>query len=95
MKIRNLTVLSVALIAMGCGISINGTGGCDNDDRDVRPSAYVDSWISIPYEVRKVIAPGVSPSQIEVVSYGEEKPVDPGHNEAAWAKNRRVQIVYE
>ena len=42
-----------------------------------------------------LVAQGVSPSQIEVVSYGEEKPVDPGHNEAAWAKNRRVQIVYE
>ncbi len=37
---------------------------------------------------------GASPSQIETVSYGEEKPADPGHNEAAWAKNRRVEIVY-
>ncbi len=37
---------------------------------------------------------GVSDSQMEVISYGEERPVDPGHNEAAWAKNRRVDIVY-
>ncbi len=37
---------------------------------------------------------GASPEQIETVSYGEEKPADPGHNEAAWAKNRRVEIVY-
>jgi len=29
------------------------------------------------------------------VSYGEEKPVDPGHDEAAWARNRRVEIVYQ
>ncbi len=37
---------------------------------------------------------GASTSQIRVVSYGEERPVDPRHNEAAWAKNRRVEIVY-
>lgn len=37
---------------------------------------------------------GASSSQIEVISYGEEKPADDMHNEAAWAKNRRVEIIY-
>jgi peptidoglycan-associated lipoprotein len=37
---------------------------------------------------------GVASNRITTVSYGEEKPVDPGHNEAAWAKNRRVEILY-
>lgn len=37
---------------------------------------------------------GVSRDQIEVVSYGEERPVAMGHDEAAWALNRRVEIVY-
>lgn len=37
---------------------------------------------------------GVSGSQLTMVSYGAERPIDPGHNEAAWAKNRRVDIVY-
>jgi peptidoglycan-associated lipoprotein len=32
---------------------------------------------------------GVDTKRMETVSYGKEKPVDPGHNEAAWAKNRR------
>jgi len=27
------------------------------------------------------------------VSYGEEKPLDPGHDEAAWTKNRRAQFA--
>lgn len=35
---------------------------------------------------------GVKPSRMSTVSYGKEKPIDPGHNEAAWAKNRRVHI---
>lgn len=37
---------------------------------------------------------GAAKEQIGTVSYGEEKPLDPGHNEAAWSKNRRALIVY-
>ena len=36
---------------------------------------------------------GASQGQISVLSYGEERPADPGHSEDAWAKNRRVQII--
>ena len=32
---------------------------------------------------------GIKASRITTISYGEERPLDPGHNEAAWAKNRR------
>ncbi len=38
---------------------------------------------------------GVSSAQTRSVSYGEELPVDEGHNNEAWAKNRRVNIIYE
>ena len=37
---------------------------------------------------------GVADSQLEAVSFGKEKPSDPGHDEAAWAKNRRAEIAY-
>lgn len=37
---------------------------------------------------------GAAFGQLTVVSYGEERPVDRGHDESAWAKNRRVEIVY-
>ena len=37
---------------------------------------------------------GVSPDQIQVVSYGEEKPAAEGHDEEAWRLNRRVEITY-
>ena len=36
---------------------------------------------------------GVQQDRLSVISYGEEKPVDPGHDEAAWAKNRRDEFV--
>jgi peptidoglycan-associated lipoprotein len=35
---------------------------------------------------------GVNDNQIEAVSFGKERPVDPASNEAAWAKNRRAEI---
>lgn len=38
---------------------------------------------------------GVSSRQIRVVSYGEERPVDPRSNEEAWALNRRAEIAYQ
>lgn len=45
--------------------------------------------------VREVMeSGGVFPDQLEAVSYGEERPRALGSNEAAWAENRRVEIVY-
>jgi peptidoglycan-associated lipoprotein len=41
-----------------------------------------------------VQAAGGSASQLEVISYGKEKPVCREHNEDCWSKNRRVEIVY-
>ena len=35
-----------------------------------------------------LVGHGIEPTRIEVVSYGEEKPLDPRHNETAWAMNR-------
>lgn len=37
---------------------------------------------------------GVAQSQISIVSYGKEKPAVSGHDEAAYAKNRRAVVVY-
>jgi peptidoglycan-associated lipoprotein len=36
---------------------------------------------------------GVKASQIKTISYGEERPLDAGHDEDAWAKNRRAHFV--
>jgi peptidoglycan-associated lipoprotein len=36
---------------------------------------------------------GVSARQISVTSYGEERPVNDGHDDAAWQQNRRVEIA--
>jgi peptidoglycan-associated lipoprotein len=36
---------------------------------------------------------GIDPMRIRTISYGKDKPADPGHDEAAWAKNRRDDFV--
>lgn len=38
---------------------------------------------------------GVEANRLSTVSYGEELPLDPGHDEAAWAKNRRAHFKVE
>ncbi len=39
-----------------------------------------------------LVSLGVSASRIDTVSYGEERPTDPRHHEAAWAQNRRAKF---
>lgn len=36
---------------------------------------------------------GIASDRLSTISYGEEKPADPGHDEAAWTKNRRDEFV--
>lgn len=49
---------------------------------DRRARAVADFLVSL----------GVPPHGLSTVSYGSELPVDPGHNESAWSKNRRVYL---
>lgn len=39
-------------------------------------------------------AEGAGSSTIQTISYGEERPANPAHNDAAWQQNRRVEIAY-
>lgn len=43
---------------------------------------------------RALLLQGATEAQISTVSYGAERPAVAGHDEAAWAKNRRVEVVY-
>lgn len=78
----------------------------DNTDVSVRLEGHTDERGSREYNIglgdrrassvaRLFQVQGVAGERIETVSFGEEKPAVEGHNEKAWAKNRRVEIVYE
>src|ERR1700722_19394644 len=43
---------------------------------------------------RALLLQGATETQLSTVSYGAERPAVAGHDEAAWSKNRRVEIVY-
>ncbi len=40
-----------------------------------------------------LISLGISPGRISTISYGKERPLDPGHNEEAWTRNRRAHPI--
>jgi peptidoglycan-associated lipoprotein len=77
----------------------------DHSDARIRLEGNTDERGSPEYNIglgmrraqavrQALLLQGASAGQITVVSYGAEHPVDPAHNEDAWAKNRRVDIVY-
>lgn len=73
-------------------------------DAKVRVEGYTDERGSREYNMalgqrrantvaNYLIMNGVPRYNIETVSYGEERPANPGHNERAWAENRRAELV--
>ncbi|AOY59484.1 MULTISPECIES: peptidoglycan-associated lipoprotein Pal [Desulfococcus] len=77
----------------------------DNPNRSVTIEGHCDERGTTEYNLalgdrraqsvkRYLETLGVAASRMTPVSYGEESPADPGHDEEAWAKNRRAQFVF-
>ena len=41
----------------------------------------------------KLVSLGLDPAMLPTITFGEEKPVDTGHDDAAWKKNRRAELI--
>jgi peptidoglycan-associated lipoprotein len=76
-----------------------------NPNMKVRLEGHTDERGSREYNIglgerraqavrRALMLQGAGDSQVVTVSYGEERPAVAGSDESAWAKNRRVEIVY-
>lgn len=65
-------------------------GHCDERGTDEYNLALGERRARAAYEFLVLL--GVDPERLNIISYGEEKPLDPGHNESAWAKNRRAEF---
>ena len=39
-----------------------------------------------------LVGKGIAAARLSIISYGKERPIDPGHSEAAWGKNRRAEF---
>ncbi len=73
------------------GIRIEIQGNCDERGTAEYNLALGEKRARVAKEY--LVNLGIDPNRIRVVSFGEERPLDPGHNEAAWAKNRRDDFV--
>jgi peptidoglycan-associated lipoprotein len=43
----------------------------------------------------QLVSLGIDPTRVDTISYGKDRAVDPGHNEAAWKQNRRGEFALE
>jgi peptidoglycan-associated lipoprotein len=93
LKAPDLTLLQQKLAIMQAQpqMTVQIAGNCDergsveyNMALGQRRAAAAMRWLT---------AHGISADRITIVSYGEERPLDPGHDEEAWAKNRRDDFV--
>ena len=66
-------------------------GHCDERGTRLYNMALGDKRANAAKEY--LVALGVDASRIDTVSYGNERPFAPGHDEAAWAQNRRAHFV--
>lgn len=80
-----------AILKANPGLTILIAGNCDNRGSDEYNLALGNRRAAAAQ--RYLINQGVAASQISIVSYGEERPVNPADNEAAWAENRNDQFT--
>ena len=97
---------SAKLTSESIGIlETHGSFIAGNGEVSVRLEGHADERGSREYNIalgdrraqsvrRVLLFQGSSVDQVETVSYGEEQPVMSGHTEEAWARNRRVELIY-
>ncbi len=66
-------------------------GHCDERGSDAYNMALGDKRAK--EAMKYLVSLGVNKKQIKTISYGKNRPLDNGHNEEAWAKNRRNNFV--
>jgi peptidoglycan-associated lipoprotein len=72
-------------------ITITVEGHCDDRGTDIYNLTLGEQRA---VSVKKfLVALGIGTNRLDTISYGEERPIAMGHNEASWARNRRAQFV--
>jgi len=80
----------VAILQANPPLRIRISGHCDERGSDEYNLALGNRRATAAKQY--LVSHGIDASRVETVSYGEERPIDPGHNEEAWAKNRRDEV---
>jgi peptidoglycan-associated lipoprotein len=79
------------LLQKNSSVNIQIAGHCDERGSDEYNLALGEKRAKAALNYLTTL--GVKGPRLSTISYGKEKPVDPGHDEAAWAKNRRDEFI--
>ena len=83
--------LKMKVLAAHPRVTIRIAGNCDERGSEEYNLALGERRAAAAK--RYLVAHGVAAARIEIVSYGKERPLDSGHDDAAWARNRRDDFV--
>lgn len=85
---RTILDRKVAFLNQNGSVRVQIEGHCDERGTNAYNLALGERRANVAKQY--VTTAGVSAARLSTISYGEERPLDPGHNEAAWARNRRA-----
>ena len=88
---RDALAKNAVAIKKNKGMKVQIQGNCDERGSDAYNLALGEKRAKAAYDY--LITLGTPANQLYVISYGKERPADPGHDEAAWSKNRRDDFV--
>ncbi|GAB4164718.1 MAG: peptidoglycan-associated lipoprotein Pal [Geothermobacteraceae bacterium] len=87
---RDILAANAALLNANPGLKVRIEGHCDERGSDEYNLALGERRAVAARDY--LVSLGVAADRLSTISYGEEMPLDAGHDEAAWAKNRRAEF---
>lgn len=80
-----------AWMKANAGVTVQIEGHCDERGTNAYNLALGERRANATKQYMSLL--GIEGPRMSTISYGEERPLDPGHSEAAWTKNRRAHFV--
>lgn len=90
---RSILALKANIMRRFTDVNVVIEGHCDERGTEEYNLALGERRARAAYEHLVIL--GVAPERMSIVSFGEERPVNPAHNETAWAENRRDEFVVQ
>lgn len=90
---RAILALKANIMRRYTNVRVVIEGHCDERGTEEYNLALGERRARAAYEHLVIL--GVDPERMSIVSFGEERPLDPAHNEKAWAMNRRGEFVVQ
>jgi len=87
---RDILAQNAEYMKANSGLKVRIEGFCDERGSDEYNLALGERRANATKNY--LVSLGIDPNRLSIISFGEEMPLDPGHTESAWAKNRRVEF---